>query len=311
LVADAHRLVLGTAQWGQDYGIANTGGRPDRDELRAMLSLAAAEGIDTVDTARAYGESESLLGELAAKTRWRVVTKHAPDLLAHASTPAAVETAAAESLARSLAALRRDRLDALLLHRPDHRTAFDGAAWRYLQGQRASGVVASLGISLASARDAADALDDAAVELIEVPASLLDQRLARDGFFAAAAASGVEVLVRSIFLQGAAHLAVERLPAHLRALAPTLERLDDEAQRLGLRRLDLFTGYARGLPGARVIVGCETKAQLREVLDSWASTAGLDEELLPIAESVTELPAAVLDPARWPATRTPLPPSPS
>ena len=69
-----NRLALGTVQFGLCYGIANQAGQVTRPEAKGMLQLALANGIDTLDTAIAYGNSEICLGE-AGTQGFRVVTK--------------------------------------------------------------------------------------------------------------------------------------------------------------------------------------------------------------------------------------------
>jgi len=56
------RLALGTAQFGSDYGITNRSGQVDPDEAGRILSLAHECGIDCIDTARLYGDSEAVIG---------------------------------------------------------------------------------------------------------------------------------------------------------------------------------------------------------------------------------------------------------
>tara|TARA_B100001964_G_scaffold238278_1_gene303518 strand:- start:416 stop:1282 length:867 start_codon:yes stop_codon:yes gene_type:complete len=56
------KMVLGTAQFGLDYGIANISGRPTKKEVFDILDLAWEKGICRFDTAPGYG-SETLLGE--------------------------------------------------------------------------------------------------------------------------------------------------------------------------------------------------------------------------------------------------------
>lgn len=77
------RLVLGTAQLGMKYGIANTSGAPAKDEAFAILDAALEGGINTFDTAAAYGESEGVLGawigSRAAKKDIYIITKIAGD----------------------------------------------------------------------------------------------------------------------------------------------------------------------------------------------------------------------------------------
>ena len=67
-------LALGTAQFGLTYGIANDNGQPSLEEVSTILRLAEREGITALDTAVAYGESETLLGQVGVRG-WRVVSK--------------------------------------------------------------------------------------------------------------------------------------------------------------------------------------------------------------------------------------------
>ena len=71
------RLALGTVQFGMRYGIANSTGQVTAEQAGAMLRVAAVSGIDTLDTAVAYGSSESCLGALGVSD-FRVVTKLPP-----------------------------------------------------------------------------------------------------------------------------------------------------------------------------------------------------------------------------------------
>ena len=70
-----NRLALGTAQFsGLPYGIANLEGQVVRSTVKAMLELAANNGIDTLDTAITYGDSEASLGEAGIQS-FKLVTK--------------------------------------------------------------------------------------------------------------------------------------------------------------------------------------------------------------------------------------------
>ena len=69
------KLALGTAQFGLSYGISNTRGQTPEAEARAIIDAATREGLDVVDTAPAYGDSESVLGRILPDRRVRVVTK--------------------------------------------------------------------------------------------------------------------------------------------------------------------------------------------------------------------------------------------
>ncbi len=77
-MAATERLALGTVQFGLEYGVANQDGRVSLDETARILGVAHDAGIDTLDTAIGYGDSEARLGEIGV-TGWRIVSK-LPDL---------------------------------------------------------------------------------------------------------------------------------------------------------------------------------------------------------------------------------------
>ena len=59
-----NRLVLGTAQLGMDYCIANTTGQPVYDTAKTIVQEAWESGICEFDTAQAYGQSEQVLEQV-------------------------------------------------------------------------------------------------------------------------------------------------------------------------------------------------------------------------------------------------------
>jgi spore coat polysaccharide biosynthesis protein SpsF (cytidylyltransferase family) len=79
----APKLVLGTAQLGLSYGIANKYGKPDRADAVDIIKTAIANGTAYIDTARAYGDSEDTIGDVL-KAGWegraKIVTKLSPML---------------------------------------------------------------------------------------------------------------------------------------------------------------------------------------------------------------------------------------
>ena len=68
------KLALGSAQFGMQYGITNTSSRFTDDDIEEVLRIAKKNHIDTIDTAIAYGESESRLGKHDLK-EFQIITK--------------------------------------------------------------------------------------------------------------------------------------------------------------------------------------------------------------------------------------------
>jgi len=305
--ARAAELVLGSVQLGLSYGAANKTGKPSRAAALRMVDRAVEAGIGQIDTARAYGDSENRLGDaLRARHAVRTITKLSPlSDLAPEATRDSVRAAVDASISESLTALKKDRLDCLLLHRASHMTAFDGAIWERLVERLEDGTVLALGVSVQSPEEALIALEHSDVRHIQMPFNILDWRWREAGVIERIRArEHVTVHVRSVFLQGLLAAGepemwprVRGLDAH--AVVKTLQHLAKEFKRESVA--DLCVAYARGQDWVDgVVVGMETEEQLDANLRLFLKHPLSPADCAKIEKKVPRVPAQVLDPAQWP-----------
>jgi aryl-alcohol dehydrogenase-like predicted oxidoreductase len=285
----AQRLALGTAQFGLAYGLNNQAGQPSTAAVAEILAAAQAAGLTLLDTAAAYGNSEARLGELAGEnSHFELITK----------LPAGPPAQVAQQLAESLARLRRERVYGVLFH------AFkplqeEPAAWQALQAARAAGQMARLGVSLYHPHEAEWLLAEGyELDLVQVPYNVFDQRFA--AVLPRLAARGVEVHVRSAFLQGLLLREPAALPDFFRPLAPKLTQLRALAAGAGVplsALLLLFAAYAPGV--ARAVVGVDSVANLQENLAA-AHYLAAAEKLRPALVELAESTDTFILPYAWP-----------
>ena len=114
------------------------------------------------------------------------------------------------SFIESLQSLRRDRIYGLLAHRSSDLLA-DDRLWSMMQELKADKLVEKIGASVYDAIEIDALTERFDLDLIQVPLSLLDQRLLKTGRIAALAKQGVEIHARSVFLQGLIHLSPAQL----------------------------------------------------------------------------------------------------
>lgn len=289
--------VLGTAQWGSAYGIAGGGG-VDATAARDVLATVAGYGVQTVDTARSYSGSEELLGScLGDDPGWEIVTKL--DARLGEDWGSTSEQAVVMSLRASLRALRRDRVDGLLIHRWKAIERCGHSIWDALRVAKESGEVGFIGASAASPEEAFDMLGNEHVEAVQVAASLFDRRLEDSGFFVRPEIRNKRIFVRSVFLQGAVFLGADRLPPHLSPLQPVLKRLADWCRERDLGIRDACLGYAAHLPG-ELVLGFDDAEQAKEDLIALRSVALDTTARNELRSLVGELPAEIVNPANWP-----------
>ncbi len=272
------------------YGIANSTGQVGHADASAILDCASAAGLDTLDTASVYGESERRLGEIGV-ARWQIVSK----------LPVAIDPAVdvghwvMESTRLSLERLRVSKLSGLLLHRSEHLLGPQGEALHEaLLELKSRGTVEKVGVSIYDPSELEALVPRFQLDLVQAPLNVLDRRLASSGWLARLHSQGIEVQIRSIFLQGL--LLMDRLhrPARFdrwRALWESWHRWLDECQ---LTPLQACIGFALSHPEvARVIVGVDSVAHLRQIL----TAAGRPSPSPPLSLSSDD--SSLINPANW------------
>lgn len=285
----AQHLALGTAQFGLAYGLNNHGGQPSTAAVAEVLAAAQAAGLTLLDTAAAYGNSEARLGELTGdNSAFSLITKLA------AGPPALV----AQHLAESLARLRRPQLYGVLFHAFGPLQA-EPAAWQALQAARAAGQVTRIGVSLYHPHEAEWLLDEGwDIDLVQVPYNVLDQRFG--AVLPRLAARGVEVHVRSAFLQGLLLREAADLPDFFQPLAPKIKQLRNLADEAGVPLPALLLLFAAFAPGvARAVIGVDSVANLHENLAAAAYRAAADS-LRPALTALAEPTDTFILPYAWP-----------
>lgn len=292
------KLGLGTVQFGLDYGITNPAGRTPPDEVRAMLGHAAAHGIETLDTAALYGQAEDALGAALPRPHtFRVVTKTLPldNTLPVTEALAGVRAGFEQSLRR----LGEPRVAALLAHRVDDLLGAHGDAFHELLASlKDAGRVGKIGASVYTVDDVEQLLDRHAIDIVQLPLSVLDQRHLAGGALAALKAAGVEIHVRSAFLQGLLLAEAPQLPAGLQGLAPKLQAWRAHCAELGLPPLQACLGFLKSVAEVDVVVcGATGLAEWRQVVAAWEAAPALAQKAL---KDLAVADDKLIDPRHWP-----------
>ena len=268
------QLGLGTVQFGQAYGISNIHGKVSRAEAAEILLRAATDNIRILDTAASYGESERVLSSLNTGS-FRIITK-----------TISAKHGLASVVARARASAEKLKADTLLVHAAadlEHE-----GLWPALQSLKSEGIFRKIGISAYAADRPAHLAARYEPDVMQLPISLLDQRLVRDNTLATLKNIGVEVHARSIFLQGL--LFLEQLPEKLAHVAGRLAVIREAIAELGVTPLEAALSFILQQTNVDVaLVGVTSLAELGEIIAvaakpvpdlGWASFAIEDEVAL-------------------------------
>ena len=290
----AKDLALGTVQFGLDYGATNTAGQVSEAEAVAILARAEAAGIDTLDTASAYGDSERVVGNCHAGGRFRIVTKTSPLKRVKIGDEELADIS--NRFQQSLTALRANSVAALLVHDTgDLLCAGGDRLWALMETWKAERRAAKIGISVYDVPELENVLARFPVEIVQLPLNAFDQRFAQPGLIAKLKANAIEVHARSAFLQGLLLAVPAEVPERLAKLRPAVARWREVCAAAGAAPAAAALAFTRSAGVDRTVIGVQSASQLDEIVAASSRTPVID--FRPFAAT----DPALADPRRWAA----------
>jgi aryl-alcohol dehydrogenase-like predicted oxidoreductase len=289
------KLGLGTVQFGLDYGVTNRRGKVSQADAERIVAQALAAGVGVFDTAAVYGDSESILGSALAGAEARIVTK-LPNIRDDAITVPVIDQLR-RTFDLSLARLKCTHVYGLLLHNGGNLSK-PGAERlvRLLEDFRSGGRCQKIGVSAYDSAEISAAGKALPLDLVQVPANLLDQRLLRTGMLAELHAAGCEIHARSAFLQGLL-IGTSAAPAYFDRFGPQLQRVRVTANGAGISVLELALRFLIGRSEIdHVIFGVTSVEELSAILAAARMPADLPAGL----ENLACDDPALINPSLWP-----------
>ncbi len=289
----ASKIILGTVQFGLEYGINNHSGKPDENTVDAILDLAHENGINLLDTAEAYGNSQELIGRYHHKTgrRFEVITKFAGG---RTDLPASLKN----RVELDLAALETDSLFGYMFHSyKDFETHYKKYQQEILD-LKSKGLIKKFGVSIYTNAEFSALLNTNEVDFIQLPFNLLDNDFQRGELIRAAKQRGIEIHTRSVFLQGLFFKQKDKVPAALTSLLPYLGELNQLSEEYDTDLHDMALNYAMAQQSIdHVLIGVDTAEQLKKNID--ASGHPVNGALLERINGLKVKETELLNPTNW------------
>lgn len=279
------KLALGTAQFGLPYGISNQNGQVSRESAKSVISIARSNGIDTIDTAISYGESEACLGEVGLDG-FKVITK----LPALPDSVVDIGRWTHSQMQASLQRLNAKSVHAVLLHHPQQLSGPKGKALAQAVDQlKAEGVTQKVGVSIYAPSELDGLMNNCTVDLVQAPFNLIDQRLHSSGWLQKLHDAGVEMHVRSAFLQGLLLMPATATPEKFKYWLPLFNTWHDWLRDNNTSAIHACIGFLKAYPQIdKIVVGVESTQQLKQLIQaerepqnvSWPNIKCSDERLI-------------------------------
>lgn len=294
-INNSSRLVLGTAQLGFNYGIANLSGRPNYSAAVQILKCAWKGGIRLLDTAQTYGVSEAIIARFLRdypEYPFGVITKLNPK----------IKASDGQSIKNGVDKCRKDigrPLSGIMFHDGAALSLLNNDGRKVIRQYIVSGVAAAFGVSVYTPDEFRTALNENTIDIIQAPFNVLDRRLLESGLLERAADLGKKVFLRSVYLQGLLLMEPSDLPPTMTYATQTIEGWRSLCKKYTLSPLQAALGFVRTVaPDTGVVIGCETLAQMDENLAA-IHMSELDPDFLTEVESLRVDDPRTFDPSTW------------
>jgi aryl-alcohol dehydrogenase-like predicted oxidoreductase len=261
------KIGLGTVQFGQNYGVSNKQGITPEDDVREILTFAWENGVTLLDTATMYGNSEEVLGRsIPPHASFRFVTK--TPIFQKAKIEKRDADRLKDTFRSSLDKLRQQNLYGLLVHHVIDLLKDGGQyLWEGMQDLRKMGLVQKIGVSLYSPSELDQFLKKYTPDIIQVPINVFDQRMIQDDHLQDLNDLGVEIHIRSVFLQGLLLMSADELPVQFNSKKNMILQYHMALQEQDINPLEAALSFVNQQPEIDyVIVGVNNQAHLKEIL---------------------------------------------
>lgn len=286
---DLKRIALGTAQFGLNYGISNKRGKIPQSKVFEILNKAINSGIYTVDTAPTYGNSENILGNYIKHydKKLKIISKLSK--CSYWETEKIFES--------SLNKLGTPKIYGYLIHNFQS-YAKDKKKWHELEKLKAKGKIQKIGFSLYFPSELKSILKDGLkIDIIQIPFSIFDQRFS--SYFPDLKKRGIEINVRSIFLQGLVFKKPSELNNYFNKIKDKIAKINtiSEKYNIPIEAICLNYVYLNKFVD-RIVIGVESIKNFEDIILAINYKQSI-KQLLPQLLELQENDESIILPFNW------------
>lgn len=286
------KLILGTVQFGLNYGVNNTTGKPSKENIKSILDSAYNSGVQLLDTAEAYGDSQNKIGEYHnnSTNKFNVITKFS-------SNTEGFSLNIIERVHNNLKILDIDKLYCYMFHSFDDFKKYFEKYRKDLLILKRDGIINNIGVSLYSNDELESVLKFNEITLVQLPFNLLDNNNKRGNIIKKAKAKGIEIHTRSAFLQGLFFKNTNEFSVKIKPLETYLNLLNDLCDE-DYKMNDLALNYVCNQKNIdKVLIGVDNVQQLESNILS--EKKHIEKELTNNIEVIDVKETKLLNPSNW------------
>jgi aryl-alcohol dehydrogenase-like predicted oxidoreductase len=296
-----NKLVLGTAQFGLDYGIANKIGKPEENKAFEIMKYAVENGINYFDTAYSYGNSEIIIDKFlntykSYKNKINIITK-----MASLNKKKLNEKNINDRFFESLHRLGKESIYCYMVH--DFKGIENNCdeIGKVFLKLKENNYIKKIGVSIYDQFQLEFLFKYFDFDLIQLPISIFDQRFITDKFLQRLKRKNIEIYARSIFLQGLLFLEENNLPPKMNKFRDYISRLNEISLKYNLSKEEIALLFVDNIGEIdKIIIGVEKIDQLQRNVKILSKSDSFNKiKTLINFEYFSIKDTNIIDPRKW------------
>jgi len=278
-----NKIIIGSAQFGSNYGEFNTNGPVLLKEARSIINFALENGCKIIDTASDYYKSEEIIGKIGVKGL-KIITKIRLPKKETTSKENYLET----SINKTLKITKTPKLDCLLFRNPtDLIDKSNYSIWITAQGLKKNKLIDKIGITIYSPKELDIVLEKITPDVVQIPFNIFDHRIRKSGWLDELYKNKIEIHARSVFLQGLLLQESEDLGHKFKKYNVIWKKYRKWLHKNNINSLDLCISHVRLEEKiSKFLIGVENKKQLIQIINSRLITKKLPEWMSELSENL-------------------------
>lgn len=284
------KLILGTAQFGLDYGISNKEGQPHIDVVNEILKYSYNNGINSFDTAEIYGNAQDILGNfLENKDNKFIISKIEADNFQY------------RCIDNILNKLKLNKLDVLLLH--DNKLLYNWSQKNSKQIHilKSQYKIDYFGSSIYTNEEFELSLNNKDIDVIQIPFNIFDLRAIKNEWLKKAKAQGKLIFIRSIYLQGLLFMDIKDIPKKLEKVIPYIKELNKLVKETKCSKNELLLNFVNTIAeNSPIIFGVNSLGSVESTLNTFKSLKPMKQNIIDeIINRFTMIDENIYNPRKW------------
>ena len=258
------KIALGTANFGQKYGLAGKIIKSDK-KIKKIIQFANNSKIKLIDTSNNYGSSETLLGNNNLKN-FKIITKLKISNDEKKSND--LENIVFNKVEESLFKLNIKKLYAILLHESnDLKSNKRHKLIKVLKKLKKRNLVSKIGISIYNPKELNFIWPFWKPDIVQCPFNILDRRIYESGWLKKLKKNKTEIHVRSIFLQGLLLQNEKSMPRKFKKWKNIFKKWNNYCKKENISKIQGCINFIKSFKKISfVIIGFEDIKQVKNII---------------------------------------------